>query len=132
MYFIHKQYLKYGGETDYDGTDWSARAIVTTGGPGSDGIYYSDPIRVRKSEGFSSLRIVSTASIDIAYQVSDDNITWDDPVDTDANALGTVAAALTTTGQRRFFDPVITEWLRFKITCNSNATTTFQYIQKES
>lgn len=86
---------------------------------------YSDSIPMKGMEGDVAVVIISTAgSITVTQQVSLDDSTWYDPVNSSGSAVGAVAAALTvTTGTYIVYSPVLAPYMRFKIVEGNVAAT---------
>lgn len=105
------------------GTAVSGSSLVTGSSP-----YYTDAIDVRNNRGFSSIIILSSASIDVAFEVSEDGTTFYDPKDTSGTSLGSIASAIST-NQWRVFTARMANYIRFKITINSNSTVSLTYLQ---
>lgn len=87
---------------------------------------FTDAFEFNKCSGDASVLIATTAgSITVTQQVSFDKISWFDPVDDTAAALGTIAAALTVnTGRWVAYSPVLAPYARFKIVEGNVAATT--------
>jgi uncharacterized membrane protein (DUF441 family) len=100
---------------------------------------YSDELSFRLCTGSAALHIVSTAgTLAISQQCCIvDKITgvktWFDPVDVSGAELGVVRAVQTVTaGTFVIFDPVITEWIRFKVVESTASTVvTLKLISRE-
>jgi len=119
---IKDQYLE-----DSDGTDWDSKAMIT-----ATGTYYTDEIEQAYSKGHCSLLVLTSAgSLAITYEVSDDNVSWYTPKDTDGNALNVIATAMTA-NTWVVFSPTLAEYVRFKfILTGSNSTVTAIFTQME-
>lgn len=79
---------------------------------------YSESRPFHNCAGDAVLFIVSTAgTLAISQQCSMNNVDWYDPVNTSDSALGVVKSAQTvTTGVYVIFTPVISKFIRFKVT----------------
>ena len=86
---------------------------------------YSSSLASDNLAGHVGLELISTAgSVTITQQVSLDNTTFYDPVDSDGNALGQVITAQTvTTGRYIVPDVVLAPYIRYKITETNVAST---------
>ena len=123
MKVIHSEKLKTTG------TDWTDKAMTT-----GTGTYYSDPLPVRRSNGYAALLVKSSSgSLAITQEVSIDGLNWYTPYDTDGNDLGVIASALTvTTGKWIVFNPQIGNYMRIKaVLTGANSTVSMTYIQQE-
>ena len=109
---------------DTTGTNWSSKVLA------SGSTYYSDPIPFFYSDGYTSLLVLTNASITITYEVSVDKENWYIPYDVDGTALNAVATALTS-DKWIMFSPQIAGYIRLKVVCNADATTTITLIQKK-
>jgi hypothetical protein len=89
-----------------------------------NGTFYSDSWSFRKCTGSAAVIVISTAgTLAISQQCSIDNVNWYDPIDISATAKGIVKAAQTvTTGVYVVYDPVLTEWARFKVVESTAST----------
>jgi len=87
---------------------------------------YSKACSFRECAGSVAVIITTTAgTITVSQQCSQDGVTWYDPTDTAAGALGVVRTALeVTTGIYTPFTPVMCEYIRFKVVEANVATTT--------
>lgn len=90
------------------------------------GTSYTDSVEFRRCSGETTMIVISTAgSITITQQCSYDDKTWYDPYDKNGNALGLVQSSQTvTTGKYIFFNPVPSEYIRFKVVEGDVATST--------
>jgi hypothetical protein len=104
--------------SDTTNGNWTNLAMTT-----ATGTYTSSGIDVRNSNGFASLLVLTSAgSLDIDFQVSDDNVNWYTPVDTSLNTLGSVNGAVTS-DRWIVFSPQAATWIRFIfILTGSNST----------
>lgn len=105
------------------GVALTGTALVTGSSP-----YFTDGIDNRNNRGFSSLIVASTASITITQQVSDDGVTFYDPVDSNGTALGAIATALATNAWI-VYTARMANFIRFKIVVNSNSTVSLTNLQ---
>jgi len=82
-----------------------------------NGTVHSDSIRFEECAGDATVLLISTAgSITVSQQCSLDNVTWYDPVNASASALGTVGTAVTvTTGTYIAYTVVLAPFIRYKI-----------------
>lgn len=101
----------------------SASALVTGSSP-----YYTDLIDVRNNRGFASLLIKSSASIDVSFEVSEDGVTFYDPKDTSGTSLGAIQTAIAS-DKWVVFTARMANYIRFKLTINSNSTVSLTYFQ---
>ena len=96
--------------------------------------YTSEGRLLDANEGFNTLEIISTAgSLEITYELSQDNSNWYIPYDVDDNALNSIHAAITvTTGKIQVFSAQISKYIRIKIAVTSaTSTVTARLITKE-
>ena len=89
------------------------------------GTEYSDAIAFDVCEGELALLVVSTAgTVTISQQVSLDNVTFYDPVDSAGSALGVICTAkAVTAGSYIAINPVVAPYSRFKVTETNTAAT---------
>lgn len=81
-----------------------------------NGTGYTSSIAVDFITGYAAVLVTTSAgSITITQQISDDNINWYDPVNSDGTALGAVGAAVTVGTTYRVVSPVMGRFLRYKI-----------------
>lgn len=78
---------------------------------------YTGSCKFRRCVGDAAVWVASTAGqVAISQQCSMDDVTWYDPVNASAAALGSVVAAQTvTTGVYISYTPVIADYIRYKI-----------------
>lgn len=105
------------------GAPVTATALVTGSSP-----YYTDAIDVRNNRGFNTLLILTSASINVDLQVSEDGTNFYDPEDTSGTSLGSIASTIAT-NKWRVFTARMANWIRFKLTINSNSTVSLTYLQ---
>lgn len=105
------------------GAPVSGSALVTGSSP-----YYTDAIDVRSSTGYASLLVLTNASIDVAFEISEDGTNFYDPKDTSGNSLGAMASTLSA-NRWIVFSPRLANYMRFKLTINSNATVSLKFLQ---
>lgn len=113
---IHIEIVKRAGNIEW--TDQALVALTT---------YYSEPIPVFYFKGYVSLLVKTTGSITITFEMSTDKQNWYIPYDTDGTALNTVATAITS-DKWISFAPQIGGYMRFKVVCNVNSTTSLTFI----
>ncbi|MFA6100394.1 MAG: hypothetical protein WC750_06035 [Patescibacteria group bacterium] len=87
-------------------------------------------------EGFAAAIVtVSAGSVTISQQCSKDNISWFDAVDGTDTALGVVCTAMSAGTKYIQFDPVLSNFIRFKIVELNVASTTvgmqFLFLEKK-
>ena len=97
---------------------------------------YSQPIRVRRSTGYSALVVELTGAsddMDISYELSLNGYTWYSTiVDSDGTAMNVVYEALGQAVTWIQYDPPLSAWIRFKFDPDANSTVGFAtYIQQE-
>ena len=109
---------------DTAGANWTLKVLA------NGTTYYSDPIPFFYSDGYTSLLVLTNASITITYEVSIDKSNWYIPYDIDGTALNSVVTALTS-DRWIMFSPQIAGYIRFKVVANADATTTITFIQKK-
>lgn len=105
------------------GVALSGTALVTGSSP-----YYTDAIDTRNNRGYANLIILSTASIDVAQEVSEDGATFYDPKDTNGTSLGAIQSGVAS-NKWVVFTSRMANYVRFKITINSNSTVSLTYFQ---
>jgi len=90
------------------------------------GTEYTGSIRFEECAGDVTVLIISTAGqIDVTQQCSLDNVTWYNPVNASAAAVGVVISNLTvTTGTYISYTVVLAPFIRFKIVEDNVAETT--------
>jgi len=91
----------------------------------NDSTDYSVSSRFKDCAGNAAIVLISTAgSITVSQQISMDNVTFYDPVDTSGTPLGVLATDQTvTTGKYIAFTPVLCPYTRFKIVAADSAAT---------
>jgi len=109
---------------DTSGNSWSDKVL------GNGVTYYSEPIPFFYSDGYTSLLIKTTDSIDITFEVSVDKENWYIPYDTSGTALNAIASALTS-DRWVMFSPQIAGYIRFKVYANADSISTLTFIQKK-
>lgn len=109
---------------DANGLLWKSKALT------AGNTYYSKGMSVKRSTGYSSLLILTDASITVSFQVSYDDSNYYDPYDKNGTALGGIVTALAS-DKWIVISPQIAVYMRIKVVCNSNATTTLTFIQAE-
>lgn len=82
-----------------------------------NGTVYTDSKKFRSTTGFITILVTSSAagSVTITQQCSKNNIDWYDPIDSDANALGQVIAAMGATTYYIQCSPVLAPYIRYKV-----------------
>lgn len=93
---------------------------------------YSDSCYIARCAGYVAVLITLTAgsNVTITQQISDDDVTFYDPVDTDGTAVGAVYTALLTTKYIQFA-PVVGRYVRFKIVAGADSVVTIKLFSKE-
>jgi hypothetical protein len=106
------------------GYEWIAKALT------AGQTYYSNGVNVSRGVGFNALLILTDASITVTFQLSMDNVNYYDVYDKNGNLINAIASALAA-NRWVSFNPQIAKFMRFKVVCNSNATTTLTFVQIE-
>ncbi len=117
---IHIETLKKAGNIT-----WTDQALI------AGSTYYSEPIPVYYLKGYASLLVKATDSITITFEVSADRQNWYIPYDPDGTALNSIVSALTS-DRWISFAPQIAGYIRLKVVCNSNSTTSMTLIQMKA
>jgi len=94
---------------------------------------YSDGILNFYNTGHAGLLFESlsgTDDVDISFQVSQDNIKWWDPVDTNGTSLGSIYTAA---GSDLYiaFSPLAAKYIRFFLDPDANSIVTVRYLFQE-
>jgi hypothetical protein len=110
---------------DSAGAEWTAKALTAAGSP-----YYTQAIKVEKSNGVSTIVVTTTGSVSIVLEVSIDGTTFYTPYDALGNDLGFVCSAITSTRWISIFNQ-LAKYIRFKVTAGGNITTTLKFLQQE-
>lgn len=116
-------------KTTISGVDLVATAL--TGGT----TYYTDAIRNDYAAGYASVLIVQTgaaADLDLSIQASIDGVTFYDPYDAAASALGNIVTALAgATSRYQAITLPIAPFIRFKVDPDGNGVYSLYFITKE-
>ena len=124
---IHVEFLKSSN------TDWNGKSMTS----GTD--YYSDPIRVNRSNGYAALFVGLSGGaddVDIDFEVSFNGNDFYTPYDSAGNDMGNVITDgvciyATRANWWIVLEPQPAEWIRFKFAPDANSTVTAKYIQQE-
>jgi len=109
---------------DADGAEWNSKSLTAST------TYYSTGFNSNHSNGYAALLVKTDASITISFQLSNDDITYYTPVNTNGTDVSKIYTALAADAYI-IFSPQIAKFMRIKVVCNSNATTTITYIHQE-
>ena len=102
---------------------------IASGSSQTTGAYFTG------CDGFAALHVgLSNTSnnVTIQQQCSVDNSTWFNPIDQNGNAIGAVQTALAgRTGAYIQYPPVLTPYVRYNVTANTNSTITLDLVTRQ-
>lgn len=99
--------------------------VGVAGAVAQNGTSYSESFAAAQVKGYNAMLVTSSAgSITVTQQCSLDNTNWYDPVDGLGSAVGQVAAAMTASTKYIQPDPVLAQYVRFKVVEGNVAATT--------
>lgn len=105
--------------------------IMSATGVDAGSTTYSSVLGQFNPRGFCAMDIVVTATgtIAISQQTSADGVNWRDPIDAYGTALGVVWATSTTSLYAYIpFEPELSLFSRYKVTCTEDNTVTLKLI----
>lgn len=105
-------------------TNQFALVVGTAGAVAQSGTSYSESIAFDWARGYVAVQVTSSAgSITVSQQCSMDGTNWYDAVDYLGTALGTVCSAMTVGTKFVQYDPVLCQYIRFKVVEGGTAPT---------